>query len=106
MVSAVFCCAVALQLSPESTTATRRSAVKHIFGGAASAIFLPTHLPAFAEDPAANSMATFKYEDRDRKSNKEALIREDYWYFSGKKPPRRLNIDAFPADDPTWNAWG
>lgn len=27
-------------------------------------------------------------------------------YFAGKRPPRRLNIEAFPADDPTYNAWG
>ncbi|KAL7526774.1 hypothetical protein ACHAWF_001907 [Thalassiosira exigua] len=94
----------ALQLSPETAT-PRRTAVGSIVG-AASAAFLPK-TPAFADDGASASPASsYKYEDRDRNKNKDALIREDYWYFSGKKPPRRLNIDAFPSDDPTWNAWG
>jgi hypothetical protein len=55
---------------------------------------------------AQDELLSYDYENRDRKKNKDALIREDYWYFSGKKPPRRLDIDAFPANDPTWNAWG
>ncbi|KAL7535494.1 hypothetical protein ACHAXR_007951 [Thalassiosira sp. AJA248-18] len=95
-----------MQFSPDST-ATRRLAVKSIFG-TASAVFLPPTLPAFSDDgsTAVAADATYKYETRDRNKNKDALIREDYWYFSGKLPPRRLNVDAFPSDDPTWNAWG
>ena len=83
---------------PSSGIITRRAAI----AGAASASLLPTNLlPAVADDE-----DLYKYENRDRNKNKDALIREDYWYFSGKRPPRRLSIDAFPADDPTWNAWG
>lgn len=70
---------------------------------ASGAILLPNG-PAAAQQETAASV--YDYENRDRKKNKDALIREDYWYFSGKKPPRRLDIDAFPANDPTWNAWG
>lgn len=107
--------AAAWQLSPRCNSPSRRTAVESILGTAASSsaiLFLPpaSNLPAFAEGDGASTTTTnaasYKYEDRDRNKNKEALIREDYWYFSGKKPPRRLNIDAFPADDPTWNAWG
>ena len=96
--------------SGRENTVTRRTAIS----GVASAIFLPPNLilpAAHADDDAANVASVqqpdlYKYENRDRNKNKDALIREDYWYFSGKRPPRRLNIDAFPADDPTWNAWG
>ena len=93
---------LALQQTDISTI-RRRGVIKSIFG-TASAVFRPlNNPPAFADDDVASA---YKYENRDRNQNKDALIREDYWYFSGRKPPRRLNIDAFPADDPSWNAWG
>mmetsp|Transcript_22258 Transcript_22258/g.36153 ORF Transcript_22258/g.36153 Transcript_22258/m.36153 type:complete len:286 (-) Transcript_22258:52-909(-) len=109
----IFGLTLALQPSPESAS-TRRTAIKSIFGTAvSSAVFLPPNRPAFAQydggsatDTTNDATPTYNYEDRDRKKNKEALIREDYWYYSGKKPPRRLNIDAMPANDPTWNTWG
>lgn len=44
------------------------------------------------------------YESRNRNGNKQALVREDYWYMMGKTPPRKL--DAFSPDSPKWNAWG
>ena len=47
----------------------------------------------------------FDYENRDRKSNKDALIREDYWFMMGKNPPRLLN-GPIKQDDPQWNAFG
>lgn len=81
---------------------TRRSVIETLTV-ASSAIFIPSTLAAAQEE---STTAAYDYENRDRNKNKDALIREDYWYFSGKKPPRRLDIDAFPANDPTWNAWG
>lgn len=111
ILSASWCSlAPALQLAPErATPTTRRTAFESVFG-TASAVFLPLDRSAFAEDavgPPANDAATaYKYEDRDRRGNKDALIREDYWYYSGRRPPRRLNVDAFPSNDPTWNTWG
>lgn len=45
------------------------------------------------------------YENRDRKSNKDAIIREDYYYLMGKTPPRSLN-GPLRLDDPQWNAFG
>lgn len=90
----------ALHVPATDTALTRRSVVS----GIASAIMLPPNiLPAIADDAQPNP---YKYENRDRNKNKDALIREDYWYFSGRRPPRRLDINALPADDPTWNAWG
>jgi hypothetical protein len=47
----------------------------------------------------------YDYENRDRKSNKDALIREDYWYMMGKTPPRLLN-GPIQQDDPKWNSFG
>jgi len=80
---------------PSSGIITRRATIAG--AASASAIFLPTNLlPAVADDE-----DLYKYENRDRNKNKDALIREDYWYFSGKRPPRRLSIDAFPTDDPS-----
>lgn len=44
------------------------------------------------------------YEARNRNGNKNALIREDYWYMIGKLPPRRLA--SLEPDSPKWNVWG
>lgn len=46
-----------------------------------------------------------KYELRDRKSNKNALVREDYYFMMGKNPPRLLG-GPLVIDDPTFNAFG
>lgn len=94
----------ALHVTPTTeNTLTRRAVVS----GIASTILLPGNIPALADDDDAQQPADpYKYEIRDRNKNKDALIREDYWYFSGRRPPRRLDINALPADDPTWNAWG
>jgi hypothetical protein len=45
------------------------------------------------------------YEVRDRKGNKNAIVREDYWYMMGKTPPRRLN-GPLRIDNPQWNSFG
>jgi hypothetical protein len=92
----------ALQVFSSNDKAITRRAV---ISGVASAIILPPNqLPANADDAA--QLDTYRYENRDRNKNKDALIREDYWCFSGRRPPRRLDINALPADDPQWNAWG
>lgn len=44
-------------------------------------------------------------ENRDRKNNRDALIREDYWFQTGKTPPRLLTT-SLQGDDPQWNAFG
>jgi hypothetical protein len=57
------------------------------------------------DDNVIQDVKTFAYETRDRKSNKEALIREDYWYLTGRLPPRVLKV-SLTLDDPQWNAFG
>lgn len=60
---------------------------------------------SFAADNDASSSPDFSYEARDRKGNKEAVIREDYWYMMGRTPPRRLDA-PLRGDEPKWNAFG
>jgi hypothetical protein len=110
----ISCCAIwvlvsiapsqALQPSQTKPALSRRSVFQSIIGAASSTILLHPNNPATAQEE--STTPAYDFENRDRKKNKDAIIREDYWYFSGKKPPRRLDIDAFPANDPTWNAWG
>jgi hypothetical protein len=45
------------------------------------------------------------FETRDRKGNRDAIIREDYWYITGTVPPRQLN-NSLQADNPGFNAFG
>jgi len=65
--------------------------------------------PALADDddapPPQPPVVYTKYETRDRNSNKNAIIREDYWYTTGVAPPRKLN-SPLVLDDPKWNAFG
>lgn len=72
---------------------------KALFTGIGSALSFPSL--AISSDEATDR---FAYELRDRDRNKQALIREDYWYMAGKQPPRVLV--GIKADDPKWNAWG
>ena len=47
----------------------------------------------------------FPFESRDRKGNKNTVIREDYWYMMGKTPPRQL-LNPLKGDNPQFNAYG
>jgi hypothetical protein len=49
---------------------------------------------------------TPQFEIRNRNGNKDALIREDYWYMLGRTPPRLLGGPVKGANDPQWNAFG
>jgi hypothetical protein len=49
--------------------------------------------------------ATYKYESRDRSSNKGAVVREDYYYMMGSPPPRVLR-GPVRLDDPQFNTFG
>ena len=66
---------------------------------AAGAAVVVSSQPVLAADE-----ETVPYESRNRNGNKQALVREDYWYMMGKTPPRKL--DALSPDSPKWNAWG
>jgi len=45
-------------------------------------------------------------EDRNRGLNDGALIQTDFYFTTGRRPPRVLNVENLPKDDPKWNAWG
>ena len=45
-------------------------------------------------------------EDRDRGMNEKALLQSDFYFTTGRKPPRKLDLANLPTDDPKWNAWG
>ena len=47
-----------------------------------------------------------EYRNRDRKNNKSALVREDYWFLMGKTPPRALESSLAQSDNPEFNAFG
>ena len=53
----------------------------------------------------AISTSMIVLEKRDRKGNQDAVIRDDYWYVTGKLPPRLLTTQL-KGDDPQWNAFG
>jgi hypothetical protein len=56
-------------------------------------------------DTPSLDITTIEYENRDRKGNQNAVIRDDYWYITGKLPPRLLTTQL-KGDDPQWNAFG
>lgn len=60
---------------------------------------------ALAASDEDNSLVLGDLHSRDRRSNKGALIREDYWFMMGKTPPRVLDGPLL-ADDPEFNAFG
>ncbi|KAL7555476.1 hypothetical protein ACA910_009876 [Epithemia clementina (nom. ined.)] len=64
-------------------------------------------LEAFSDDgpSSSSSSSIINFEGRNRNGNKDAVIREDYWYMFGKTPPRVLTTQL-RGDDPQWNAFG
>ena len=61
---------------------------------------------ALADDELASEVVLTPLERRDRSNNQDALIREDYWYMTGRIPPRKLQSSEVTRDDPQWNAFG
>jgi hypothetical protein len=56
-------------------------------------------------DTTTTTPSMIELENRDRKGNQDAVIRDDYWYVTGKLPPRVLTTQL-KGDDPQWNAFG
>lgn len=111
----------ALDLKP-NTARTRTTRIRHNniefsrrrFGAsliAATTALSPCSLPDHsrpvwaASEQADTSPNELNFEIRDRKGNKQAIIREDYWYIFGKTPPRQLRA-PLQGSDPQWNAFG
>ncbi len=49
---------------------------------------------AFAEEDI--KVTNYAFESRNRNKNKNALIRDDIWYFSGQTPPRMIDLRNLP----------
>jgi hypothetical protein len=87
------------------------ASVAGVAGGAVTAFWSPLVSPvgAVVPDVAVSSIETasdyFPFESRDRKGNKNTVIREDYWYMMGKVPPRQLK-GPLKGDNPQFNAYG
>lgn len=45
-------------------------------------------------------------EARTRGMNEGNLIQSDFYFVTGRVPPRVLDLANLPRDDPKWNAWG
>lgn len=82
---------------------------RQIFGSTANAAAIIVTMPSIANGLSTSDDANLspldKLHNRDRKSNKGTLIREDYWFMMGKTPPRMLNGPLI-TDDPEFNAFG
>ena len=76
---------------------------RHVFSSVTAALvgaaITGNPLPSFADASGGD------YENRDRRGNKDTVIREDYYWMMGKTPPRSLR-GALRLDDPQWNAFG
>lgn len=90
-------------LSPISTalsTPSRREAIRAAIVASTASLLPPNSLATTTD------VGSIPYELRDRNSNKDALIREDYWYMMGKTPPRLMGEGMMKSDNPQWNAFG
>lgn len=80
---------------------------RQVFGSVINVAAIISSWPSIAlsSEEEETSSLPLAYENRDRKSNKDALVREDYWFMMGKTPPRLLN-GPLKADNPDFNAFG
>jgi hypothetical protein len=79
---------------------------RQVFGSTVSAAAITAAWPSMANGQSIDDSTIIdNLHVRDRKSNKGALIREDYWFMMGKTPPRKLDGPLI-TDDPEFNAFG
>jgi hypothetical protein len=79
---------------------------RQVFGSTVSAAAIIAAWPSMANGLSIEDSSVLdNLHVRDRKSNKGALIREDYWFMMGKTPPRKLDGPLI-TDDPEFNAFG
>ena len=91
------------QSSALSLLQSRREAIRAAIFASSTSSFLPLN-NAFAVETIQSDY--IPYENRDRRGNKDALIREDYWYMMGKTPPRLMGEGMMKSDNPQWNTFG
>lgn len=85
-------------------TVDRRQALSQASSAAFS--FLATPTIATAADVESDKDSAPDYHYRDRNKNKQAVIREDYWYMTNKIPPQSLDPNFSGDEGPEYNAWG
>ena len=88
-------------ITKASSSISRRSALTTAANAAA---FVLTTAPS-TTNAVEDTPKQYAFEKRDRDGNKNAVIREDYWYSTGITPPRQLN-SPLVLDDPKWNSFG
>ena len=94
----------------EQTCLSRRSAFASIAISTLLVVDGPLQRTVWADEtldtvPLDTTASMMELENRNRKGNKDAVIRDDYWYVTGKLPPRLLTTQL-KGDDPQWNAFG
>jgi hypothetical protein len=93
----------ALSIGSLSNAVARRDALVSLVSFTTTSNFISTVV--WADEDTGISVPKYNYESRDRKGNQQAVIRDDYWYVTGKLPPRLLQ-GPLKGDDPQWNAFG
>jgi hypothetical protein len=92
-----------------TTTITSR---RHVIGAVlatGSSGMIVSSAAAVEDDGIATTVAAafdFDYATRDRNGNRGAVIRDDYWFISGKVPPRILGGPLRETNAPQFNAFG
>lgn len=93
------------QVSLSLSTLGRREAI-HAAILASTSLVPQLSIAGTTLSSTGNITAAIPYELRDRRGNKDALIREDYWYMMGKTPPRLMGEGMMKTDNPQWNTFG
>lgn len=98
------------------TLSRRKALVTGGIGIASSTAFVPGTKPNHAEAATDDigvvlplsgaTTSLFPYEKRDRQGNKDALIKEDYWFMTGRTPPRVFQPNDTSSNDPKLNTPG
>lgn len=94
-----------------TTTTSRRHVIGAVLATGSSGMIVSSHAAAAAEDDniattTATAGAFDDYATRDRNGNRGAVIRDDYWFISGKVPPRILGGPLRETNAPQFNAFG
>lgn len=77
-----------------------RRSILAVAGSLASTVPSWWVAPSWADEEAV------PFERRNREGNKQAVIREDYYYMMGRVPPRKLESGMLKSDNPEYNAFG
>lgn len=88
------------------STLGRREAIRAVILASTTTMIPPRSIADTTPLSIDDTVAAIPYELRDRHGNRDALIREDYWYMMGKTPPRLMGEGMMKTDNPQWNTFG